>query len=264
MDTKNSKPQVSQRIHRVSVAPCAPQCPLWLKIFPILLGVLFQVSAQNKVREQLDQERATAGSFLDSKMYEKARSFIRRDSTYYVGYLLEGGYLFFRANDELGFTKAIAPLKKALDKIEYDFDPLLKIRTSSYATYSANYKYQFDYGLIAYFLNRCYQNVEDQDNAMEVLKHVRDRDFQLELSMDSYNTMAWLYHRNRVYTSKKYSFLKNSVKENVAAANRCLDSALRKIQIDIPLNNGLWHPLTLNRPYLSTYPYQSMIHDYLL
>lgn len=221
-------------------------------------------SGQNKIREQLDQERATAGSFLDPKMYEKARSFIRRDSTYYVGYLLEGGYLFFRANDELGFNKAIGPLKKALDKIENDYDPLLKIRTNNYATYSANYKYQYDYGLIAYFLNRCYQNVEDQDKAMDVLKHIRDRNFQLEINMDSYNTMAWLYHRNRVYTSKKFSFLKNSVKENVAAANRCLDSALRKIQNDMPVNNGLYDPRMLNRQYLSTYHYKAMIHDYLL
>ncbi len=54
-------------------------------------------------------------------MYDKARSLIRKDSTYYVGYLLEGGYLFFRANDELGFNKAIRPLKKALSKIEGEF-----------------------------------------------------------------------------------------------------------------------------------------------
>src|ERR1051325_1183157 len=123
MDTEMSKPRrtlSSQRIHRVSVALCAPLCSLWLTVF-----LSPHLSAQNKIREQIDQERATdAGSFLDSKMYEKARSFIRKDSTYYVGYLLEGGFLFFRANDELGFTKAIGPLKKALDKIEHDFDPV--------------------------------------------------------------------------------------------------------------------------------------------
>ncbi len=266
MDIKINKPQRalgSQRNHRFSVSLWASQCPLWL-IALLLIGAFSQGTAQNKIREQLDQERSAGGSFLDIKMYEKARSFIRRDSTYYVGYLLEGGYLFYRANDELGFTKAIGPLKKALEKIESDFDPLLKIRTSNYATYSANYKYQFDYGLIAYFLNRCYQNVEDQDNAMEVLKHVRDRDFQLEINMDSYNTMAWLYHRNRVYTSKKYSFLKNSVRENVAAANRCLDSALRKIQNDLPVNNGIYDPRLISRQYLSTFHYKAMIYDYLL
>jgi len=220
--------------------------------------------AQNSVREQIDRERSEVKSFLDSKMYDKARSFIRKDSTYYLGYLLEGGYLFFRANDELGFSKAIVPLRKALEKIETDYDPLLRMRTNSYALYSANYRYQSDYGLITYFLDRCYQNVEDQDKAMEVLTHVRDRNFQMEINMDSYNTMAWLYHRNRVYTSKRFSFLKNSVKENVTAANRCLDSALRKLQNDFPLNNGLYDPRFLNRQYLSTFHYKAMIQDYLL
>jgi tetratricopeptide (TPR) repeat protein len=218
--------------------------------------------AQNSARQQMDSERE--GSFMDEKTYQKGRNFIRRDSTYYLGHLLEGAYLFFRANDELGFNKAIAPLKKALDKIEFDYDPILKIRTNNYNTYSANYRYQFDYGLITYFLGRCYQNVEAQDKAMEVLRHIRDRDFQLELNSDSYNTMAWLFHRNRVYTSKQFSFLKNSVKENVTAANKCLDSALRKIQNDMPLNSGLYDPQFLNRQYLSTVHYKAMIHDYLL
>ena len=164
---------------------------------------------QNAIRAQIDKERD--GSFQDEKTYEKARGFIRKDSTYYVGYLLEGAYLFFRANDELGFNKAIGPLKKALDKIEYDFDPLLRIRSNNYSVYSANYRYHFDYGLITYFLSRCYQNVEQQDKAMEVLMHIRDRNFQMEINMDSYNTMAWIFHRNRVYTSKQFPFLKNSV-----------------------------------------------------
>jgi hypothetical protein len=181
-----------------------------------------------------------------------------------VGHLLEGAYLFFRANDELGFRKAIGPLKKALDKIEYDFDPLLRIRSNNYSVYSANYRYHFDYGLITYFLSRCYQNVELQDKAMEVLTHIRDRNFQVEINMDSYNTMAWIFHRNRVYTPSQFPFLKNSVKENVAAANRYLDSALMKIRNDMPVNNGLYDPTFINRQYLSTYHYKAMIHDYLL
>jgi tetratricopeptide (TPR) repeat protein len=233
-----------------------------LLILVIAVSLVVSASAQNSIRQQIDSERD--GSFLDDKTYEKARGFIRKDSTYYVGYMLEGAYLFFRANDELGFRKAIAPLEKALNKIEYDFDPILRIRTNNYAVYSANYRYQFDYGLITYFLGRCYQNVELQDKAMEVLEHIRDRNFQVEINMDSYNTMAWIFHRNRVYTSKQFPFLKNSVNENVAAANRYLDSALLKIQNDMPVNNGLYDPKFINRQYLSTYHYKAMIHDYLL
>lgn len=231
-------------------------------LFCLLLIGSLNAYAQSNARTQIDNERE--GSFTDDKTYEKARGFIRKDSTYYVGYLLEGAYLFYRANDELGFNKAIAPLQKALDKIENDFDPLLRIRTNNYAEYSANYRYQSDYGIITYFLSRCYQNVELQDKAMEVLYHIRDRNFQLEINMDSYNTMAWLFHRNRVYTSKQFPFLKNSVKENVIAANRCLDSALQKLRNDIPMNNGLYDPQFLNRQYLGTIHYKAMIHDYLL
>jgi tetratricopeptide (TPR) repeat protein len=235
-----------------------------LRLFLIFVfGSSLQVMAQQKTeRQQMDSERN--GSFTDPKTYEKARSFIRRDSTYYLGYMLEGAYLFFRANDELGFNKAITPLQKALDKIEHDFDPLLRTRSNNFGVYSANYRYHYDYGLITYFLGRCYQNVEQQDNAMMVLEHIRDRDFQVEVNTDSYNTMAWLFHRNRVYTSKRFSFLKNTVAENVAAANQCLDSAIQKLRRDMPLNNGMYDPNFLNRQYLSTFHYKAMIHDYLL
>lgn len=237
------------------------------RLFTVLGFLLLVASAfgQNRVRDQIDRERNEgATSFLDEKMFQKARSFIRRDSTYHVGYLLEGAFLFFRANDELGFHKAILPLEKALARIEHDYDKQLRTRSNNYAVYSMNYRYHFDYGLITYFLNRCYQNVEMQDKAMQVARHVRDRNFQVETSLDAYNTMAWMYHRNRMYTSKRFSFLKNSVEENVAAANRCLDSALRKIRKDFAVNNGLYDPSFLNRQYLGTYHYKAMIHDYLL
>lgn len=234
-----------------------------LVVLVVSMLLAWGASAQNdNIRRQLDSERE--GSFLDDKTLDKARSFIRRDSTYYLGYLLEGAYLFFRANDQLGFTKAITPLKKAMDKIEHDYDPLLRTRTNNFAVYNANYRYHFDYGLITYFLGRCYQNVELQDKAMEVLYHIRDRNFQVEVNMDSYNTMAWIFHRNRVYTSSRFSFLKNSVRENVNAANRYLDSALMKIRNDFPVNNGLYDPNFLNRQYLSTFHYKAMIYDYLL
>jgi len=231
----------------------------------ILIFLVAVAFGQNRVRDQIDRERNDgANSFFDEKILQKARGFIRRDSTYYLGYMLEGGFLFFRANDELGFRMAMTPLEKALKRIEHDYDRQLRTRSNNYAVYSANYRYHFDYGLIAYFLNRCYQNVELQDKAMEVVRHVRDRNFQLETSLDSYNTMAWMYHRNRMYSSKQFSFLKNSVQENVAAANKCLDSAIRKIRKDIAVNNGLYDPNFLNRQALSTYHYKAMIHDYLL
>src|SRR5437868_5213092 len=92
--------------------------------------------AQSSVRAAIDQERAEV-SFTEDKALEKSRSWIRQDSTYYVGHLYFAGYLFFRANDKLGFTKAITPLKKAMDLMDDEFGRQLRVRSNSYATYSA-------------------------------------------------------------------------------------------------------------------------------
>ncbi len=221
--------------------------------------------AQNGVRARIDQEREEEKlSYTDPKVLEKSRKFIRDDSTYYVGYMLQGAYLFFRANDELGFSQVITPLQKALRLIENDYDKQLRTRSNSYAIYAAMYRYHQDYGTIAYMLERSYQNIEMPDKSMAILLRVRDRNFQLEQGTDSYNTMAWLYHRNRTYTSAQFPFLKNSVKANVSAANRYLDSALMKISTDNELNMGLFDPTYLNRQYLSTFHYKAMINDYKL
>ncbi len=230
----------------------------------VVFGTVCQKSsAQSSARMTIDQERPEV-SFLEDKALEKSRSWIRLDSTYYVGHLYYGAYLFFRANDKLGFTKAITPLKKAMDLMEDEFGKQLRVRSNSYATYSAVFRFQSDYGLIAYLLDRSYQNVEMPDKAMEVLEVVRDKNMQLENNVTPYNTMAWIYHRNRVYTSKQFPFLKNSVKENVATANKYLDSALMKIQKDVPMNAGLFDPNYLNRQYLGTFHYKAMIYDYKL
>ena len=228
-----------------------------------LPGISFGQS-KSSIREAIDIERNEKMSFYDEKTFEKARGFIRRDSTYYVGHLFQGAYLFFRANDELGFTQAIAPLQKAFRLMEKDFDKQLRTRSNNYYDYSAVYRYHNDYGLIAYLLETSYQNIEKPDKAMEVLYHVRDYNFQMENNISTYNTMAWIYHRNRVYTSKQFSFLKNSVKENVAMANKMLDSALLKNYDDHSLNTGLFDPSFLNRQYLSTFHYKAMIYDYKL
>jgi hypothetical protein len=234
------------------------------RLLIILVGILISAGAfAQGARALIDSERASL-SMTDAKTLEKARSFILRDSTYYVGHMYYGGYLFFRADDKLGFTKAIEPLKKALHLLEKDFDRELRVRSNSYQVYSKVFRYQSDYGFISNLLESCYQNVEMPDKAFAVLNRVREYNFQLEQNVTSYNTMAWIFHRNRVYTSKQFPFLKNSVKENVATANKYLDSALMKIQNDMPLNVGLFDPNYLNRQYLGTFHYKAMIYDYKL
>ncbi|CAN5472906.1 hypothetical protein BH09BAC3_BH09BAC3_34270 [soil metagenome] len=239
-------------------------CLINVILLALALPIFSFCQTKSSVREIIDIERNEKMSFYEEKTFEKARGFIRRDSTYYVGHLFQGAYLFFRANDELGFTQAIAPLKKAFRLMEKDFDKQLRTRSNNYYDYSAVYRYHNDYSLIAYLLETSYQNIEMPDKAMEVLYHVRDYNFQMENNISSYNTMAWIYHRNRVYTSKQFPFLKNSVKENVAMANKLLDSALLKNYDDHSLNTGLFDPSYLNRQYLSTFHYKAMIYDYKL
>ena len=240
-------------------------CVKMIFVLVVIIVLPGSATAQNSVREKIDQERAEENlAYTDPKVFEKSRKFIRDDSTYYVGYLLQGAYLYFRANDELGFKQVVTPLKKALQLMEKDFDRQLRTRSNNYAIYAGVFRYHRDYGLLAYMLQSSYQNIEMPDKALDVLMHVRDRNFQLEAGTDSYNTIAWIFHRNRVYTSRQFPFLKNSVKANMAVANRYLDSALFKVQNDNSLNMGLFDPTYINRQYLSTYHYKAMIMDYKL
>ena len=147
----------------------------------LLLACLLtsQTFAQRDVRARIDEERK-ALSFLEYKTLEKSRGFIRDDSTYYIGHMYQGAYMFYRANDKLGFTQVIRPLQRALRLIEKDYDRQLRTRSNNYNAYSSVYGFHRDYGTIAYMLKQSFENIEMPDKAMEVLMHVRDRDFQLD------------------------------------------------------------------------------------
>jgi tetratricopeptide (TPR) repeat protein len=235
-------------------------CLLLFLLFP------FFISAQNDTRAKIDLERRNL-QYDDEKTFEKANEFIHEDSAYYIGYMYKGGFQFYRADDELGFSQVIVPLSNAMRLIEKDYDKELRTRSNDIFTYLRVSNYQNDYTTIAYWLEQAYQNIEDPGKAMEVLKHVRDRNIQFEQGLETYNTMAWIYHRNRMFTpsaSPKYSFLKNSVKENDSMAFMYLDSALIKIRNDASVNTGLYDPTYLNRQYLFTYHYKAILFDFNL
>ncbi len=234
----------------------------------LLLGLLrFPVAAQQSdVREKIDIDRRSL-SFIDEHTLEKTREFIRMDSTYYIGYMYEGAFKFYRAADELGFRQVIVPLEKAMRLIEKDYDKELRTRTSDFFSYYRVSNYQSDYCYIAYWLEQSYQNIEEPGKAMDVLLRLRARNIQMETGIETFNTIAWIYHRNRVYTpasGEKYAFLKNSVKENDEMAHKYLDSALWKVRNDMPLNVGLFDASYLNRQYLYTYHYKAILFDYEL
>ncbi|MCA6364426.1 MAG: hypothetical protein IM638_15420 [Bacteroidetes bacterium] len=235
-----------------------------IRIAALLFGVLavcLRLTAQNAVRDRINEERRYL-SFTEDTTYSQARDFIRRDSTFYIGYLYEGGYRYNRATDVNGFRLAAEPLQKALNLIERDYDAELRTRTNDLYTYIRVQTYHRDYGFIVDFLERAYQNIERPDLAIDVLNRYKARNLQLEYPAESFNTIAWIYHRNRMYTAMKFPFLKNTVKENNQAAMKYLDSALLKIADDAAQNVGLYDASIIQSQQYSVYHYKAILHTY--
>ena len=74
----------------------------------------------------------------------------------------------------------------------------------------------------------------------------------------------WITHRNRFYTHDKYAFLRTSVAENEALANRYLDTAIRRIQRNAQFNVGIFQPGYDQQDYFAVYHYKSLINAYAL
>lgn len=227
----------------------------------LLLSVLSLKGQNTDLRRQIDIDRRNI-AFNSQEAFEKSREYIREDSTYYIGYMYMGAYLFNRANDELGYRQAITWLQKAFDLVQRDYDKELRTRTNDLVEYLAVNVVQNDYCYVAEWLQGAYQNIEEAQKAYEVLINVKDHDLQYESSVESWNTLAWLYHRNRMYTSERFPFLRNSVKENDSMAYACLDSAIEKINRDNEMNQGLFDPQFLGAKYYYTYHYKVILFTY--
>ncbi|MCW3121834.1 MAG: hypothetical protein JWQ38_1326 [Flavipsychrobacter sp.] len=197
----------------------------------------------------------------------RSREFKRIDSTYYVGWMYEGVYKYNHAADFLGYKNAAIPLERALALMEHDYSKALATRTDQpLVLYPIKMLFP-DYTMIAYYLMTCYSNTDQPDKVFQLLQRMKKWKFQASYYMDTYNYMAWTVHRNRFYTSAKYSFLKNSIDENERLANRYLDTALIVIAKNKALNVGL-EPVfpymrgNEEREKLSVYFYKAMLCSY--
>jgi hypothetical protein len=213
-------------------------------------------------RYEIDAKRIGT-DFNSNDALPRSREFIRTDSSYYVGWMYEGMYKVNHAADFLGYKNAIIPLKKALYQLERDYARLLRIRTADLMTYYPAYRFQLDYTVIAYNLMDCYNNVEQPQDAYNVIRRALKWNFQNEGYMQAYNYLAWTVHRNRFYTSAKYAFLKNSIAENEKLANAYLDSAFRKIKRDKQLNAAFF-PGYETAARQGVYHYKAILYSYAL
>lgn len=217
--------------------------------------------AKIAVRAEIDAKRMGVGVNSEDAL-PRSREFLRIDSTYYVGWLYEGTYKYNHAADYLGYKNASVPLERALRLIERDYHKQLATRTDNLIVYYPAYKFDIDYTMIAYYLMNCYSNMDEPDQVYLLLRRVLKWNFQRDFYMDAYNYLGWTVHRNRFYTSSKYPFLKNSIKENEALANRMLDSGLRKIARDRVTNAHIFPPGYEANDKFAVYHYKSILYSY--
>jgi hypothetical protein len=224
----------------------------------------YNVLAINKqARIEIDAKRAGVG-YTSEDALPRGREFKRLDSTYYIGWMLEGTYKNEHACDYLGYKNASIQLEKAVYLLEKDFSKELKKRTDNVMEYIASSKYQRDYDYTARCLYECYSNMEDGNKVWNLLQRVKKIDLQIEEYIESYNLMAWTVHRNRFYTSSKYPFLKNNIIENEKYANELLEQGNRKIKIDAALNKKIFTVDYIKIKEPSVWHYKSMLYAYQL
>lgn len=222
-----------------------------------------QATAKASQRYEIDAKRI--GTDMNSEdALPRSREFKRIDSTYYVGWMYEGMYKYNHSADYLGYKNASVPLERALRLMERDYRKELKTRSPDLMVYYPAYRFQLDYSMIALHLMTCYANMEDAQNVYNLLQRFLKWNFQRDYYLDAYNYLGWTVHRNRFYTSAKYSFLKNSIDENEKLANKYLDSGLRRININKRLNATIFQPGYENQERFAVYHYKSILYSYAL
>ena len=213
-------------------------------------------------RAEIDAKRM--GTDMNSSdALPRSREFLRIDSTYYVGWLYEGAYKYNHAADYIGYRNATGPLERALDVMERDYKRDLSTRSPDLIVYFPVFNRHVDYARIVTYLNQCYLNSDQPEKSYALLRRYQHWKFQRDF-FDSYNYLMWLVHRNRFYTSAKYSFLRNSIDENEKLANAYLDTALRRIDYNRRFNEHIFPPGYEKEEKLGVYHYKSMLYSYAL
>lgn len=220
-------------------------------------------SSREARRYEIDAKRMDS-DMMSADALPRSREFKRIDSTYYVGWMFEGVYLYEHAADFRGYSLAVEPLTRALDLMEKDFSRELSTRTRDLMTYFPVYRYHLDYTLIAYYLNSCYQNLEDPQASHALLRRCLQWDFQRDYYLDAYNYLAWNTHRNRFLLSPKYPFQAETVEGNLELANRYLDTALSRVERNRRWNREIFAPGYEVYERNSVYHYKAMLHSYAL
>jgi len=228
-----------------------------------LLFISYQTSfAQGNpaARYEIDAKRSGVNP-LDKDALPRSREFIRLDSTYYVGYMFEGTYKSDKSSDFTGFKYAIPPLRKAFVLLQRDYGRNLKRIFNSPQEYMQSMNRYVDFLQIANTLRECYDNIEMPDSVMWVLNNVSGYNFPKD-HLGVNTIKSWTFHRNRFFTSAKFSFLKNTVEENEKEAFNYCYYALDKIQKNRVTNDTWFGPGQAEADKQNVYHYLALLHCY--
>ncbi|MEN9339955.1 MAG: hypothetical protein RIQ62_1267 [Bacteroidota bacterium] len=241
----------------------------WMSRYIIVCYLIFNATsilqAQSVAARRYEIDAKRVGITFNSKdALPRGREFKRIDSTYYVGWMLEGAYKFNHAADYLGYQYAATQLEKALQLMQHDFSKELNTHTSDIVTYLQVLPYHRDWDFTAFALMQCYSNLDQPASVWQLLRRCQKMDMQDEMYMDTYNYLAWTIHRNRFYTNRKYRFLKNSIDEHESYANALLDSATKKIARDAIRNQSFYGPAYAEDRLAGVWHYKSILATYQL
>lgn len=252
----------------------------------LLLLLACCVYAQRRTKENARYEIDAKRYGVDLKSEEalpRGKEFIRLDSTYYVGWMMEGLYKHERSADALGFKNAVIPLRKAYDLLTTEFDENFHRVFLNYSSLQKNFTRFYDLLLITGALIGAYDNINMPDSSMRILNDIGRYKFKVdnleELAFGQYFHKAWLYHRNRFLTGKQFAFLKNSIEANEKAAFDLCYSGLRYADehkelsdewfgenVNIIERLRIYHNLAIlhsyNKNYDSSAYYYSQLNDY--
>ena len=217
-------------------------------------------AAQTPARYEIDAKR-TGVMPTDKDALPRSREFIRLDSTYYVGHMYEGMYKADKSTDFIGFRNAIPPLRKAFVLFNRDFGRNMKSMFASPENYMLSINRYIDFLQLTNSLKECYDNIEMADSVMWVLDQVDKYNFPKE-HIATTTTKAWTFHRNRFYTSEKFSFLKNTVEENEQMAFAYCYQALAKIRRHKAQNDIWFGPGQDELDKQNVYHYLALLHAY--
>lgn len=233
---------------------------LWFCCVCLLFCNTILSQINNKARYEIDAKRIGISPF-DKDALPRSREFIRLDSTYYVGWMLEGLYKFERSSDYLGYKQATIPLQKALKLFEKDFNFKMINIFSSINAFTENRMIYEDFYTIINNLETCYNSIEMPDSTMALFNKVEAYQFQRDFFYTGCGK-AWLYHRNRFYNSAKHSFLKNTIAENEVMAFRECFKQIKLIEKNKTINDYWYGPNQSEEDLLTTYHYLALLYDY--